>query len=105
MAQWYSARLETKGLPLWSHYCCIMFIMIWIQGYYQQFEHSGSVVERLTRDQGVASLESLLLHNVYHDLGSRLLSAVGAQWLSGRALDSRPRGCLYGVTAAALCLS
>ena len=77
-----------------------MLIMIWVQGY-QQFEHSGSVVERSTLDQGVASTESLccvpifnpynlLLHYVYHDLGPRL-SADGAQWLSGRVLDSRPR--------------
>ena len=100
-------------------------IMISVQGY-QQLESSGSVVECLTPDQGVASTESLcfvpilnpytlLLHYVYHDFGPRL-SAVGEQWLSGRALDSRPRGCLYGVTvfcphlkplypAAALCLS
>ena len=80
---------------------------------YQQLEHSGSVVERSTRDQGVASTESpycvpifnpytLLLHYVYHDFGPRL-SAVGEQWLSVRVLVSRPRGCLYGVTAAALC--
>ena len=81
--------------------CCIMSIMIWVQGY-QQLDHSGSVVECSTRDQGVASTESLLLHYVNHDLGPRL-SAVGAQWFSGRVLNSRPRGCLYGVTAAALC--
>ena len=80
-----------------------MLIMIWVKGY-QQLESSGSVVERSTRDQGVASTESLLLHYVYHDFGPRL-SAVGEQWLSGRVLDSRPRGCLYRVTAAALCLS
>ena len=65
-----------------------MSIMIWVQGY-QQLEHSGSVVECLTQDQGVASTESLccvpifnlytlLLHYVYHDLGPRL-SAVGEQ--------------------------
>ena len=70
--------------------------------------HCGSVEECLTRDQGVASTESLcfvpilnpytlLLHYVYHDLGPSL-SAVGALWLSGRVLDSRPKGCLYGVT-------
>ena len=84
------------------------------------------MVERLTRNQGVASTESLcfvpilnpytlLLHYVYHDLGPRL-SAVGALWLSGRVLDSSLRGCFNGVTvlcphlkplypAAALCLS
>ena len=77
--------------------------MISVQGY-QQLESSGSVVECLTPDQGVASTESLLLHYVYHDLGPRL-STVGEQWLSGRVLDSRPRGCHYRVTAAALCLS
>ena len=35
-----------------------MFIMIWVQDY-QQLDHSGSVVERSTWDQGVASTESL----------------------------------------------
>ena len=62
-----------------------MFIMIWVQGY-QQLGRCGSVEERLKRDQGVASMESLLLHYVYQNLVPRL-STVGEQWRSGRALD------------------
>ena len=69
---------------------------VWTDGRNGQTDDAKTISLRLRR--GIISILHLALIHVFpEDSGGNTkwlkTSAVGAQWLSGRVLDSRPRGC------------